>query len=147
MVEYKIDDLQRRKLLNEELNPRYEVPNEGNQKINPITGNVYLGEEDLDLRTLEEGYTSDFIEYQFTLAKMEVRDGNMEPVKWIGHKSRLGGLVKRMIDRDVPVSIISSPEALDLALTTEKKRHDEKKLNPSIGPDQNDLENLEESKI
>ena len=141
MVDISADDIQRRQALNAERNPRREIPNEATQKLNPLTGKTY---DDLALWLELESHemwdnfyaiysenknsyfpgkepimkptTTDFIEYQFALARMDVKDGKMHPAEYKAVRASVSELVKRLNEANVPLTVLSSPDGLDNVL-------------------------------
>jgi hypothetical protein len=117
-----LPDSENAKFVNEQENPRKEVPNEATQVINPITKQRYHD----DLRLYSEvsspfyydflGRTSDFITYQLTLARRDYGSGKMSAKDYENTKDLVGNLIHRMQEGSVPLALISSPDGLDEAL-------------------------------
>ncbi len=141
MTKERLSDNENRKKILEGLNPRKEIPNEATNRINPLTGRPYLDDPSIDswinpylekyvLKNYmskditnimyKESYkpqTNDFIEYQLALARMDVREGKMSSFDYSGAERLIKKLVDRMNKSNVPLSLISSANGLDQALS------------------------------
>lgn len=143
------DDALRRKVLNEERNPRVTQMNEATQTIDPITGKPYLENFEVALfaetdpgffkKIYQKGdavqrsalvQLSTFIEYQLALARKDVRESRMGRMEYARVRKNVDSFLLRMHQAGIPVDVISSPEGLDRAIRAESSRsesdvHDE----------------------
>ena len=139
MTKKKISDRKNRKIILAEMNPRKQIPHEGDCTENPLTRKPYIPDPEREYMGYEakgklslgssfiSNYhiapiNSEFIQYQLSLARMDVRDGEMfdefykKNVRFI---VQLGG---KLDAANIPLSIISGPEGLDNALTSLERR-------------------------
>ena len=120
-------DIARRRILNEELNPRVTIMGEATQSINPITGQEYnAGMPDykiIDQVVLSPtlrgavGYNmSEFMKYQISLACMDLSDKKMSYDSYSTVSEHIRQLIMQMNKAKISINSISSPESLDDAL-------------------------------
>ena len=131
------EDTQRRKQLNEQTNPRKTIYGEATQTLNPLTGKPYIenfvaGLDDADSdadyvsNVLKEVFpnrpapkrrTSDFIECQKTLARMDVRENKMPSQDYIQALLDLKVLAKEFAKSPMlTIDSIKDAAGLDQAL-------------------------------
>ncbi len=132
-------DAERRRMLNEERTPRknfvYEM--EATCEVNPITGRSYWAEGDSDyvkdsllggvsysdkcnnlINIYVPATPSEFIEYQFALARMDVRDGKegkegkLSQGEYDVQLRNVSAVTKRFREAGISLDCITSPEAL-----------------------------------
>lgn len=126
--------------LNEEINPRAIFYKEGTQTLNPLDGKPYADDTSLlqhlephfwnfgELSSIERSHilgtigikgpqTSEFLDYQFTLARMDVRDGKMAKADYAVTRGNAQAIIRRLNEAIIPLEIISDANSLDTALT------------------------------